>query len=279
MRQFVCETPLDKNGLLVLEKKDFHYLRNVLRLSVGDMINVRIENSSENFSGLNMTICKIDDARKKIVLQKCAEDSSETVAENFGEKYSCALNAKYFLFQFLPKPQKLELIVRQATECGVSFVVPIVGEYTQGGCEKTLQNAVRYERIIREARQQSGSAVETKILLAQSLDAAIEFWRRETRDFSSQEKRALVLYERSENTTAFGKAIFADDENSNSEDSDLKKIKAFALAVGCEGGISPSEFARLLEAGFCGVHFNTNILRCETAALYGMAAVQSLLEN
>lgn len=276
MKQFVCETPLDKNGLLVLEKKDFHYLRNVLRLSVGDMINVRIENPSENISGANMTICKIDDARKKIVLQRCAENSSDA-AENFGGKNSCALNAKYFLFQFLPKPQKLELIVRQATECGVSFIVPIVGEYTQGGCEKTLQNPARYERIIREARQQSGSAVETKILPAQSLDAALEFWRLETCDFSAQEKRALVLYERCENTIAFGKAIFANE--SDSEKFDLKKIKSFALAVGCEGGISPAEFARLLDARFCGVHFNTNILRCETAALYGMAAVQSLIEN
>lgn len=273
MKQFVCKMPLEKNGTLVLEKKDFHYLRNVLRLNAGNMIKVRIENSSEEFSDLNMTICKIDDAQKKIVLQKCAENSSE----NFGEKNSCALHAKYFLFQFLPKPQKLELIVRQATECGVSFVVPIVGEYTQGGCEKTLQNASRYERIIREARQQSGSAVETKILPAQSLDSALEFWRRETCDFSAQEKRAFVLYERSENTTAFGKAFFANE--SDSQKSDSNKIKSCAIAVGCEGGIAPAEFARLLEAGFLGVHFNTNILRCETAALYGMAALQSAIEN
>lgn len=273
MKQFVCKTPLDKNGLLVLEKKDFHYLRNVLRLSVGNMINVRIENVPEEKFGAPMTICKIDDARKKIVLQICAENSSEESCE----KNSCALHATYFLFQFLPKPQKLELIVRQATECGVSFVVPIVGEYTQGGCEKTFQNVARYERIIREARQQCGSAVETKIVPAHSLDAALELWRRETRAFSEQEKAALVLYERCENTIAFGKALFA--AGSDSEQFDVKKIKSCALAVGCEGGIAPAEFARLLEAGFLGVHFNTNILRCETAALYGMAAVQSVLEN
>lgn len=276
MRQFVCETPPDKNGVLVLEKKDFHYLRNVLRLSVGDMVSVRLENSSEKNSGSNMTICKIDDARKKIVLQTCAENSSE----NLGENNSCALNANYFLFQFLPKPQKLELIVRQATECGVSFIVPIVGEYTQGGFEKTLQNVSRYERIIREARQQSGSAVETKILPAHNLDAALELWRRETRAFSESEKSAIVLYERCENTLSFGNAIFSHFANgADFGKSDLKKIKSCALAVGCEGGISPAEFARLLDAGFCGVHFNTNILRCETAALYGMAAIQSLLEN
>lgn len=48
-----------------------------------------------------------------------------------------------------------------------------------------------------------------------------------------------------------------------------------ALAVGCEGGISPAE-AQLLKAnGFIPVHFAGNILRCETAAVYGIAALQN----
>ena len=48
-----------------------------------------------------------------------------------------------------------------------------------------------------------------------------------------------------------------------------------ALAVGCEGGISPAE-AQLLKAnGFIPIHFAGNILRCETAAVYGIAALQN----
>ena len=49
------------------------------------------------------------------------------------------------------------------------------------------------------------------------------------------------------------------------------------LAVGPEGGMTPGEMERLQNAGFCSVHFRTNVLRAETAALYGIAAVQTAL--
>ena len=50
-----------------------------------------------------------------------------------------------------------------------------------------------------------------------------------------------------------------------------------ALAVGCEGGFSPKEFEILKQADFLPLHFNTNVLRAETAALYGIAVLQQLL--
>ena len=50
------------------------------------------------------------------------------------------------------------------------------------------------------------------------------------------------------------------------------------MAVGSEGGISPEEVKLLQEKGlFHPIHFAVNILRCETAALYGIAAVQSAI--
>ena len=54
---------------------------------------------------------------------------------------------------------------------------------------------------------------------------------------------------------------------------------ACVYAVGSEGGISPSECELFLSRGFKAVHFNTNILRCETASLYAAAAIQSALDN
>jgi 16S rRNA (uracil1498-N3)-methyltransferase len=45
--------------------------------------------------------------------------------------------------------------------------------------------------------------------------------------------------------------------------------------VGAEGGISPEELDFAQKHGFVPVHFATNILRCETAALYGIAALQN----
>jgi 16S rRNA (uracil1498-N3)-methyltransferase len=48
-----------------------------------------------------------------------------------------------------------------------------------------------------------------------------------------------------------------------------------AIAVGTEGGMSDDEIQLFIDVGFARVHFATNILRVDTAALYGMAALQT----
>ena len=57
----------------------------------------------------------------------------------------------------------------------------------------------------------------------------------------------------------------------------MLEVSAAALAVGCEGGISDEERSVLFEAGFMPLHFTTNILRAETASLYGIAVIQQFL--
>ncbi|MDE7139967.1 MAG: RsmE family RNA methyltransferase, partial [Treponemataceae bacterium] len=76
---------------------------------------------------------------------------------------------------------------------------------------------------------------------------------------------AGVLYERTERTQLLHAAL------------DGKTVVRAALAVGAEGGISPQEIAQLCAGGFVPIHFETNILRCETAALYGIAALQNAM--
>ena len=75
-------------------------------------------------------------------------------------------DSEFGYFQFIPKPQKLELIVRQATECGVKNIVPVISEYTQKGSAQALSGdrIERLQRIVREARQQSGSPTDTRVL-------------------------------------------------------------------------------------------------------------------
>ena len=133
MRQFILEKQTVKNGLVSLEGKDFRYLRQVLRVKVGDMLNVRLPDGKLQ----NTTVAKIDDKTKKVTLQFCATNSDDEVEKSITRGVqSSQLEGKlplveYWLFQFLPKAQKLEQIVRQATECGVSFIIPIIGEYSE----------------------------------------------------------------------------------------------------------------------------------------------------
>ena len=266
MRQFLVENKQIKNGLIKLEGKDFRYLRQVLRVRPGDMISVRLPDGSLN----NATVAKVDEAARFIILQLCAgtavdNEKQKTITRGVqAEKAAVSGSAEYWLFQFIPKPQKFELIVRQATECGVAVIVPVIGEYSEKSSVLSLQGAKkeRLERIIKEARQQSGSPVDTRVTEALSLEKAIELWG------APADSLAFVLSER-------------DDCSGNLRASvkgacDLEKIKRAAIAVGSEGGLSPDE-VRILEekALFVPIHFAVNILRCETAALYGIAAVQT----
>ncbi len=275
MRQFIVEKGKEKNGLIKLDGKDYRYLRQVLRVRAGDMLSVRLSDGSLN----NATVAQIDESAKIVTLQICA-DTGKTITrgvqagEIAGELESGAGAAglEYWLFQFLPRPQKFEQIVRQATECGVAVIVPVIGEYIEKSSAQALMGAKkeRLQKIIREARQQSGSPVDTKVTEPVSLEQAIEMWSAEGP--GSAGDVAFVLSERGDCSGNLRTVI--EDAGGGG------KIKRAAIAVGSEGGISPEEVRLLQDKGlFVPVHFAVNILRCETAALYGIAAVQSMISG
>lgn len=275
MRQFIVKEFPDKDGILKLESKDFKYLKQVLRVQVGDMINVRLPSGNLQ----SFTIAKIDEKNKNIILQLCDKrqnpkdnnfdrDLSVTrgVQADEIEKNLLIKDIEYTLIQFIPKPVKFEQIVRQATECGIKNIIPVIGEFSEKSSIMALQASGtkkdRLERIVKEARQQSGSPIDTQIFEPMTLEAAVDFWNQQ-----EEEKEAFLLYERNEKSVSL-KEILTQDKN----------IKKIAIAVGCEGGISPKEFEYLCKKGlFNSIHFSVNILRCETAAIYGIAAIQSAM--
>ena len=268
MRQFIVEKQNVKNGLIEVIGKDFRYLRQVLRVKKGDMLNVRLDDGSLQAT----TVSFIDEGAKKITLQIC-ESKENTItrgvqADQVGGFFSGRV---FVLFQFIPKPQKFELIVRQATECGISQIVPVIGEFSDKNCLHMFEGAKkeRFDRIIREARQQSGSPVATKITEPMKLEEAIEWWKNVAGTGKEAAPLAVALWERTEGEVPLNQLVEKHKNASN-----------ICIAVGNEGGISPSEILLLKEKGFFStIHFDVNILRCETAALYGIAAVQSAISQ
>ena len=272
MRQFIVEKGKEKNGLIKLDGKDYRYLRQVLRVRAGDMVSVRLPSGDLK----NATVAAIDESARCVTLQICA-DTGRTITRGVqaGEvdvtgsagSVNGSAAVEYWLFQFVPRPQKFELIVRQATECGVAVIVPVAGEYSEKSSVASLQGAKkeRLERIIKEARQQSGSPVDTRVLEPVSLEKAIELWNEACGACGAV---GFVLSERDDCSGNLRATV--------QKSGGIEKIKRAAIAVGSEGGISPDEVKLLEEKGlFVPVHFAVNILRCETAALYGIAAVQS----
>lgn len=258
MRQFISEVNFDKNGIIKLSNKDYKYLKQVLRTKIGDMVCVRVPDGSL----YNATVANILEKSKEIILQVCdtVNDSCLTGGINNEEFNKEKIN--YWLFQFIPKPVKMEQIIRQATECGIKYIVPIKSEFSQKSSILAMESSKveRFNRIIKEARQQSGSPVETELLNCMSLNDVIILWNK-----IEMEKTAVVLWEQNSNTKKLSECL------------NNKNVKNVAIVVGSEGGISPTEINELMNNNFVSIHFDTNILRCETAALYGIAAVQSYL--
>ncbi|MGI5174441.1 RsmE family RNA methyltransferase [Treponema sp. OMZ 840] len=311
MRQFISSVVPDAGGRIVLDKKEYRYLSRVLRLADGSIIDVRFADGSF----VPMRFCT---DKASAFLVRCGPDTEQnalTAAADkvFGQKgceqktfeqTGCEQTGgiELCLIQFLPKVQKMDLIVRQATECGVSRIIPVIGDYSSPYSPRID----RWQRIIREARQQSGSAVATSITEPLRVEKAAALYcnadgRCSEKNASADKDRvsgqnavlkaAFMLCEREEGTQdvfsliektvrSFYARNFQDKNGAPMSTlhvlPPLASCRVF-LAVGCEGGISPAEKKVLEQSAFMPIHFKTNILRCETAALYGIAAIQSAL--
>ncbi|MBP5359434.1 MAG: 16S rRNA (uracil(1498)-N(3))-methyltransferase [Treponema sp.] len=257
MRQFLSEVEPDSDGCILVQGKKAHHLAEVLRVKAGDMVYARLPQSGVLQP---MTVAQVDSTKKTVLLQVAGE---LLASDPDGTKDAVQL-PEIWLFQFVAKPPKMDIIIRQATECGVSFIVPVEGKFCQGGAVESARKKAdvrddRWTRIISEAREQSGSAVQTKVLPSVGLEAAMDM-------LSENNLYGIVLYEQTGGTKTLADAVGAMGE----------KEKA-ALFVGAEGGIASEEIEYMQGRGIVPVHFATNILRCETAALYGTAVLQNAL--
>jgi 16S rRNA (uracil1498-N3)-methyltransferase len=259
MRQFVSDEMPDAQGRIRVDGKDWHYLRNVLRLRDGDTLDVADKSGGEVYP---MRL-QVEGSQKSALLVPITNSGESTRPLRFLEKY------RFVLFQFLPKAPKFDLILRQAVELGVSAVVPIRGEFSPPLSEGRRE---RWQKIVREARQQSGSPVPTEVLPVMTVEEAVRQRQKEggtgymLSEFAEGDESVTICGSEVEATRATVVATSLPTQTSS-----------VSIAVGCEGGISPAERACLRDAGFRLLHFPINVMRVETAALYGMAAIQTSL--
>jgi len=249
MKRFVLSVPPGPEGMIHLYGNDYHYLVHVRRLRPGSCFDATLPGGAE-------TRVRVLSTADNILIGECLDAAEQNPQDNI---------PPIALFQGLPKGTKMDLIIRQAAEGGVSVVAPFESEYSTVRLKEDSRKLQRWERIVREARQQSGSSVETVVRPPAGFDDLLVYWESLKKKY--QKPVGILLHQEPlENGTFHGYLGSCPD--------------FVALAVGPEGGFSPGEVSLFLAAGFRALLMGNTILRTETAALYGTAVIRIiLLEN
>ena len=218
-----------------------------------------------------------EDARHIALSLRMATGDGITVSDGVGALYDCTLTNitpdsvkaavlavrtpdceppyALTLYQAVPKSDKLETIVQKATELGATRIVPFLSAFCvkRPHEDKWEKQSTRLARIAEEAAKQCKRAVIPEIGPLLDFGAMIEDARRAA--------LPLFCYE-GENTVPLPASL---------PDS---RPHSIAVIVGCEGGFSTEEAARIMASGITAVGLGRRILRCETAPLFALASLE-----
>ncbi len=254
MRQFLLPREYAGEERIALAGDDLHYLTRVLRLRAGDAVPA-IDAGGTRYSLRLLSIgAAVCEASVEPALHGAAPQQTEPAAE---ESPLREPDLRITLLQCLPKGPKMDSIVRQATEAGVVRIVPLQSEHSLLGSGDLSGRQRRWERIAREALQQSGN---------QRLPVL-------------EQPRPLMSIRAEEE---WGTALFFHEKPLGNEP--LHALLAHApsrvsVLIGPEGGLSPAEVAFLAEAGFHPVHLGQGVLRVDTAAIAAVAIVKQIVRE
>jgi 16S rRNA (uracil1498-N3)-methyltransferase len=160
------------------------------------------------------------------------------------------------LVQGIPKGDKMEAIVRAATELGVARVLPVLAARTvvRLGAGAAAERAERWRRVAREAAKQCGRAIVPDILVPVPLQAALDVAREAGLALCCWEGEAPPLAAVCDTVDPSGRA---------------------AVLIGPEGGLEATEVEAARRAGWRVASLGPRILRSETAGPAIIAILQS----
>jgi len=252
VKQFILNSEPGKDGIVQLEGGDYRYLVRVRRLAVGEFFPALLPNGEET----QVQILSIDNGT---LTGKCTTPPSSS------ECPSSVSIPPIILFQSMPKGDKMDLIVRQAAEGGITEIVPFTSEFSIGKANIGTQKYSRWEKIIKEARQQSGSSIATALHKPLTMSELFEYWEKLKKEAAACAGALGLLFHHQglEQKSLHGYL----DSNPD----------VVVLVIGPEGGFSDKETALFLENDFKPMTIGNTILRTETAALYCAAAIRVLL--
>ena len=244
MYNFFVDDANRQGDSFLIEGSDYNHIRNVLRMRVGDPFLV-----SSNGSSNLCTLERLDDGA--------------AVARIVEEDYqSTELPVKVYLFQGLPKGDKMELIIQKAVELGAAGVIPV----EMKRCVVKLDEKKKRSRRERwQAIAESAAKQSKRNLIPQVFDVLTY---KEAMAMAGEMDLFLLPYENERGMAATREALEA-----------LRPGMKVANRIGPEGGFEEKEVLLAQEKGARSISLGRRILRTETAAITSIAMCMLHMET
>ncbi len=246
MYQFFVEPHQICDKTVTILGGDVNHIKNVLRMKVGEELSVSNGVDGKEY---RCGIVALEEERVLCELRFVKEDGVE-------------LPSQVYLFQGLPKADKMELIIQKAVELGVYSVVPVATKrcVVKLDDKKAKSKIARWQGISEAAAKQSKRRIVPEITELMSFKEALAF----VKDFEVK----LIPYELAEDMSKTKKLMEG-----------LQPGQRVAIFIGPEGGFDEAEVESALQAGVEPITLGKRILRTETAGFTVLSWIMYQLEE
>ena len=246
MYQFFVEPSQIQGTRVIITGSDVNHIKNVLRMQPGEEIAV---SNGEDGKEYRCGIEALYEDEIVCTLRFIKEDGVE-------------LPSKIYLFQGLPKADKMELIVQKAVELGVYEIIPVTTKRAVVKLDekKAKSKTARWQTISEAAAKQSKRRIVPEIHSVMSFKEAI--------NYAKDMQIKFIPYELAEGMEKTRELI-----------GNLKPGQDIAIFIGPEGGFEESEIQAALENGIEPITLGKRILRTETAGFTVLSWIMYQLEG
>lgn len=240
MHHFFVTPEAIKSETVTITGTDVNHIKNVLRIKQGEQILLS-DGQGQDFC------CEIESLTEQ-----------EIIARIKGQTFDkTELSSKFYLFQGLPKADKMEFIIQKAVELGVTEVIPVYTRRTvvKLDAKKEEKKLQRWQAISESAAKQSRRGIIPQITHIMNFSDALNYAR--NLDIN------IIPYENFKDMTETKRVL----------DKITSNMKT-GIFIGPEGGFDESEIELAIQQKVNPISLGRRILRTETA---GMAILSVLM--
>ena len=233
MYHFFVDSSAIGEGKVRVTGADLNHMKNVLRMKPGEAVLIS-DGTGKDYN------CQVETYTE-------GEGILEILSEN---EDSRELSSRIWLFQGLPKSDKMEVIIQKAVELGAAGVIPVAtrNAVVKLDAKKAESKVRRWQAIAESAAKQSKRSYIPQVGAVMSLKEAFSYIEEQKFDL------CMIPYELEKGMDGTKQVLGR-----------LASGQQIAVFIGPEGGFDEEEIRLALEKNVIPVSLGKRILRTETA--------------